>query len=64
MLVCYYFIQNIFYYYDCDLQDEYIDVFVKFYIIVFKVFRINFDIKFEVFIYKVDGLSDDYRIEI
>ena len=28
-----------------------------------KAFRINPDIKFEVFIHKVDGLSDDHRIE-
>jgi Ras-related GTP-binding protein C/D len=30
---------------------------------VAKAYKINPDIKFEVFIHKVDGLSDDHKIE-
>lgn len=47
----------------CDLQDEYTDALAKLHTTVSKAFRINPDIKFEVFIHKVDGLSDDHRIE-
>lgn len=63
ILVCYYSIRYIFYHYDCDLQDEYTDALAKLHTTVSKAFRINPDIKFEVFIHKVDGLSDDHRIE-
>lgn len=40
------------------------EVLIRFYIIVFKVYKVNLDMNFEVFIYKVDGLFDDYKIEI
>ncbi|XP_022324623.2 ras-related GTP-binding protein C-like isoform X2 [Crassostrea virginica] len=46
-----------------DAQDEYTDALAKLHTTVSKAFRINPDIKFEVFIHKVDGLSDDHRIE-
>lgn len=45
-------------------QDDYMEALVRFYFIVIRVYKVNIDINFEVFIYKVDGLLDDYKIEI
>ncbi|XP_052097084.1 ras-related GTP-binding protein C-like isoform X2 [Mytilus californianus] len=46
-----------------DAQDEYMNALTKLHTTVAKAFKINPDIKFEVFIHKVDGLSDDHKIE-
>lgn len=35
----------------------------KLHLTVTKAFKVNQSIKFEVFIHKVDGLSDDYKME-
>ncbi|KAK3088192.1 hypothetical protein FSP39_015981 [Pinctada imbricata] len=46
-----------------DAQDEYMDALAKLHTTVTKAYHINPNIKFEVFIHKVDGLSDDHKIE-
>ena len=44
-------------------QDDYMDALAKLHVTVSRAFKINPKIKFEVFIHKVDGLSDDNKIE-
>jgi Ras-related GTP-binding protein C/D len=46
-----------------DAQDEYSEAVSQLLTIVHKAYHINPKIKFEVFIHKVDGLSDDAKIE-
>jgi len=46
-----------------DAQDEYMDALTKLHQTVIKAYKVNPNIKFEVFIHKVDGLTDDYKIE-
>ena len=46
-----------------DAQDDYIDALAKLNTTVTKAFSVNPKIKFEVFIHKVDGLSDDTKME-
>merc|ERR1719339_225794 len=46
-----------------DAQDDYIDALAKLNTTVTKAFTVNPKIKFEVFIHKVDGLSDDSKME-
>merc|ERR1719209_1370133 len=46
-----------------DAQDDYIDALAKLNTTVLKAFAVNPKIKFEVFIHKVDGLSDDTKME-
>merc|ERR1719209_1336765 len=46
-----------------DAQDDYIDALAKLNTTVSKAFAVNPKIKFEVFIHKVDGLSDDTKME-
>ncbi|ORX99785.1 hypothetical protein K493DRAFT_313082 [Basidiobolus meristosporus CBS 931.73] len=46
-----------------DAQDDYIEALSKLHMTVVRAYRVNPNIKFEVFIHKVDGLSDDYRID-
>lgn len=46
-----------------DAQDDYMEALAKLHATVTKASRVNPDIKFEVFIHKVDGLSDDHKIE-
>lgn len=46
-----------------DAQDDYMDALAKLHVTVSRAFKINPKIKFEVFIHKVDGLSDDNKIE-
>lgn len=45
-------------------QDDYIDAVTRLGETVSRVFKINPKLKFEVFIHKVDGLTDDTKIEI
>ena len=45
-------------------QDDYMDALTKLHQTVSKAYKINPNIKFEVFIHKVDGLSDDHKIEV
>lgn len=46
-----------------DAQDDYMDALSKLHVTVSSAYKINPKIKFEVFIHKVDGLSDDNKIE-
>merc|ERR1719431_2469919 len=46
-----------------DAQDDYLDALTKLNTTVTKAFSVNPKIKFEVFIHKVDGLSDDTKME-
>ncbi|KAL5014365.1 hypothetical protein ScPMuIL_008635 [Solemya velum] len=46
-----------------DAQDDYVDALAKLRQTVSKANKINPKLKFEVFIHKVDGLSDDHKIE-
>nr|CAG4640971.1 EOG090X08AZ [Eulimnadia texana] len=46
-----------------DSQDDYLDALAKLNQTVTKAYKVNPNIKFEVFIHKVDGLSDDHKIE-
>ena len=47
-----------------DAQDDYSDALTMLNFAVIKVHKINANIKFEVFIHKVDCLSDDNKIEV
>lgn len=44
-------------------QDDYMDALGKLHMTVSRAYKVNPSIKFEVFIHKVDGLSDDHKIE-
>ncbi|XP_070534731.1 ras-related GTP-binding protein C-like isoform X2 [Ptychodera flava] len=46
-----------------DAQDDYMDALAKLHMTVTRAYKVNPNIKFEVFIHKVDGLSDDHKIE-
>jgi len=46
-----------------DAQDDYMDALAKLHVTVSRAYKINPKIRFEVFIHKVDGLSDDHKIE-
>ncbi|XP_077296257.1 ras-related GTP binding C/D [Arctopsyche grandis] len=46
-----------------DAQDDYMEALGKLNMTVTKAYKVNQSIKFEVFIHKVDGLSDDYKME-
>merc|ERR1711879_852051 len=46
-----------------DAQDEYDEALRKLHMTVTKAIKVNPRISFEVFIHKVDGLSDDHKIE-
>jgi len=46
-----------------DAQDDYLDALAKLNMTVSRAHRVNPDIKCEVFIHKVDGLSDDTKME-
>jgi Ras-related GTP-binding protein C/D len=47
-----------------DAQDEYPEALPRLYQTVAKAYEINPNISFEVFIHKVDGLSDDAKIDV
>ncbi|XP_067317722.1 LOW QUALITY PROTEIN: ras-related GTP-binding protein C-like [Anolis sagrei] len=49
--------------YVIDAQDDYMEALTRLHITVSKAYKINPDMNFEVFIHKVDGLSDDHKIE-
>ncbi|CAK6977393.1 ras-related GTP binding Cb [Scomber scombrus] len=46
-----------------DAQDDYMEALVRLHLTVSRAYKVNPDINFEVFIHKVDGLSDDHKIE-
>lgn len=46
-----------------DAQDDYMEALTKLTSTVTKAWKVNREIKFEIFIHKVDGLSDDHKIE-
>ncbi|XP_029977190.1 ras-related GTP binding Cb [Salarias fasciatus] len=46
-----------------DAQDDYMEALVRLHLTVCRAHKVNPDINFEVFIHKVDGLSDDHKIE-
>jgi len=47
-----------------DAQDEYQDSLAKLHANVARAYEVNPKMKFEVFIHKVDGLSDDQKLEV
>jgi len=46
-----------------DAQDDYREALIRLHQTVTRAYQVNQNIKFEVFIHKVDGLSDDRKIE-
>ncbi|KAJ3163700.1 hypothetical protein HDU86_000294 [Geranomyces michiganensis] len=46
-----------------DAQDDYLEALQRLYTTVTRAHKVNPDISFEVLIHKVDGLSDDHKIE-
>ncbi|TRY84637.1 hypothetical protein DNTS_001361 [Danionella cerebrum] len=46
-----------------DAQDDYVEALSRLHLTVSRAYRVNPEINFEVFIHKVDGLSDDHKIE-
>ncbi|CAH1406297.1 unnamed protein product [Nezara viridula] len=46
-----------------DAQDDYMDALNKLNVTVTKAFKVNPNIKFETFIHKVDGLTEDNKME-
>ena len=44
-------------------QDDYVEALSRLHLTVTRAYKVNPDINFEVFIHKVDGLSDDHKIE-
>ncbi|KAF5905795.1 ras-related GTP-binding protein C [Clarias magur] len=46
-----------------DAQDDYVEALTRLHLTVSRAYRVNPEINFEVFIHKVDGLSDDHKIE-
>ncbi|XP_068195250.1 ras-related GTP-binding protein D isoform X2 [Antennarius striatus] len=46
-----------------DSQDDYVDALNRLHLTVTRAYKVNPDINFEVFIHKVDGLSDEHKIE-
>lgn len=46
-----------------DAQDDYMEALSRLHLTVSRAYKVNPDINFEVFIHKVDGLSDDHKIE-
>ncbi|KAH6560867.1 hypothetical protein BASA50_005780 [Batrachochytrium salamandrivorans] len=46
-----------------DAQDDYLEAMQRLYIIITRAFKVNPTISFEIFIHKVDGLSDEHKIE-
>ncbi|KAM9606345.1 ras-related GTP-binding protein C [Harpia harpyja] len=49
--------------YVIDAQDDYMEALTRLHITVSKAYKVNPEMNFEVFIHKVDGLSDDHKIE-
>lgn len=43
-------------------QDDYVEALGRLHLTVSRAYKVNPDINFEVFIHKVDGLSDDHKI--
>lgn len=46
------------------IKDDYLEALQRLYLTVTRAYKLNPQIHFEVFIHKVDGLSDDYKIGI
>ncbi|XP_028294649.1 ras-related GTP-binding protein D isoform X2 [Gouania willdenowi] len=46
-----------------DSQDDYVEALSRLHLTVTRAYTVNPDINFEVFIHKVDGLSDEHKIE-
>lgn len=46
-----------------DAQDDYMEALTKLHLTVTKAYKVNPNISFEILIHKVDGLSDDHKIE-
>ena len=58
------FYTNLYYLFENHLfQDDYLEALSKLNLTVTKAYAVNPNIKFEVFIHKVDGLSDDTKME-
>lgn len=55
---------SLFFFYPFSLlQDDYVEALGRLHLTVSRAYRVNPEINFEVFIHKVDGLSDDHKIE-
>ncbi|XP_054652435.1 ras-related GTP-binding protein D isoform X1 [Dunckerocampus dactyliophorus] len=46
-----------------DSQDDYVEALCRLHLTVTRAYKVNPDINFEVFIHKVDGLTDEHKIE-
>ncbi|KAJ7413890.1 hypothetical protein WISP_87826 [Willisornis vidua] len=46
-----------------DSQDDYMEALARLHLTVTRAYKVNPEINFEIFIHKVDGLSDDHKIE-
>eukprot|EP00842_Homolaphlyctis_polyrhiza_P001815 jgi/Hompol1/2634/HPOL_001042-RA len=46
-----------------DAQDDYLEAIQRLCAVITRAFKVNPAISFEVFIHKVDGIADDYKIE-
>lgn len=46
-----------------DAQDEYLEALQKLHMTITKAVSVNSNINIEVFVHKIDGLSDDYKID-
>eukprot|EP00066_Takifugu_rubripes_P010022 XP_003977484.1 PREDICTED: ras-related GTP-binding protein D-like isoform X1 [Takifugu rubripes] len=46
-----------------DSQDDYVEAVSRLHLTVTRAYKVNTNINFEVFIHKVDGLSDDHKIQ-
>lgn len=57
------FLQTCIYVTTFSLQDDYVEALGRLHLTVSRAYRVNPEINFEVFIHKVDGLSDDHKIE-
>ncbi|KAH0622144.1 hypothetical protein JD844_024176 [Phrynosoma platyrhinos] len=47
----------------CREDDDYMEALARLHLTVTRAYKVNPDINFEIFIHKVDGLSDDHKIE-
>lgn len=62
-IVHFFFFQLCIYMLLSSSQDDYVEALGRLHLTVSRAYRVNPEINFEVFIHKVDGLSDDHKIE-
>lgn len=61
--VCLFLFVRVFFFDLPSAQDDYVEALGRLHLTVSRAYRVNPEINFEVFIHKVDGLSDDHKIE-